>query len=181
MWSQQSFIKGCPLQCIPLLHPRGWQLAAALLFVLFPHLKEVQSCVDIFQAQGPLGWVFGDRDVHLLTFQAFSNQVDSGELASGHQTVKLGRMLSLGCGVRVWQSTFYLETSQPHPRIRFSFFLFLMKKERRRIFCIWAKRKQIDPDPLSYGKTLLPQSNKSLNWQPSKLISKILSQRVIKR
>lgn len=43
-----------------------------------------------FTRVGPLGWAFGNQDIHLLTSPAFSNWMASGDLTSGHRIVKMG-------------------------------------------------------------------------------------------
>lgn len=93
-----------------------------------------------FTRVGPLGWAFGNQDIHLLTSPAFSNWMASGDLTSGHLIVKVGSdVLS-----RLWN-----ESAVEYVLLRDIFtlsrnkalFLFL-NEERRRIFNIWAKKKK---------------------------------------
>lgn len=82
-----------------------------------------------FTRLAPLGWAFGNQDIHLLTSPAFSNWMGSGDLTSGHQIVKMGSdVLS-----RLWNESaveyVLLRDVLTLPRNKALFhFLFLMKK-----------------------------------------------------
>lgn len=94
-----------------------------------------------FTRLAPLGWAFGNQDIHLLTSPAFSNWMGSGDLTSGHQIVKMGSdVLS-----RLWNESaveyVLLRDVLTLPRNKALFLFSFLNEERRRIFNIWAKKK----------------------------------------